>query len=42
MKVSDSLDEIGSITALDEDLVQSERYIDTEMGLMVTINENER
>lgn len=42
VKVSDSLDEIGSITALDEDLVQSERYIDTEMGLMVTINENER
>ena len=29
----DSMDEIGNITALDEDLQQSDRYIDTEMGV---------
>lgn len=28
-----TMDEIGDITALDEDLQQSERYIDTEMGV---------
>jgi len=28
-----TMDDIGSITALDEDLLQSERYIDTEMGV---------
>ena len=27
------MDDIGSIAALDEDLLQSERYIDTEMGV---------
>ncbi|MSQ72714.1 MAG: ATP-binding protein [Betaproteobacteria bacterium] len=30
-----TMDEVGSIAALDEDLQQSERYIDTEMGLSV-------
>jgi predicted ATPase len=29
----DTMDDIGEITALDEDLQQSERYIDTEMGV---------
>jgi energy-coupling factor transporter ATP-binding protein EcfA2 len=28
-----TMDDVGSITALDEDLQQSERYIDTEMGV---------
>lgn len=28
-----TMDDIGSIAALDEDLLQSERYIDTEMGV---------
>lgn len=28
-----TMDDIGSITALDEDLQQSERYVDTEMGV---------
>ena len=28
-----TMDEIGSIAALDEDLQQSERYVDTEMGV---------
>jgi hypothetical protein len=28
-----TMDDIGSIPALDEDLLQSERYIDTEMGV---------
>lgn len=26
---------IGSLTVLDEDLLQSERYIDTEMGVLL-------
>jgi predicted ATPase len=30
-----TMDEVGSIAALDEDLQQSERYIDTEMGVPV-------
>lgn len=30
-----TMDEVGSIAALDEDLQQSERYIDTEMGVSV-------
>jgi len=30
-----TMDDIGEITALDEDLQQSERYIDTEMGVPV-------
>ena len=30
-----TMDDVGSITALDEDLQQSERYIDTEMGVPV-------
>lgn len=30
-----TMDEVGSIAALDEDLQQSERYIDTEMGVAV-------
>ena len=30
-----TMDEVGNITALDEDLQQSERYIDTEMGVAV-------
>lgn len=29
-----TMDDVGSITALDEDLQQSERYIDTEMGVV--------
>lgn len=29
----ETMDDVGSITALDEDLQQSERYIDTEMGI---------
>ena len=29
----DAGDDVGSIAALDEDLQQSERYIDTEMGV---------
>jgi len=33
VKLADNIDEIGEITALDEDLMQSERYIDTEMGV---------
>ena len=28
-----TMDDVGSIAALDEDLQQSERYIDTEMGI---------
>lgn len=31
VKLADNMDEIGDITALDEDLMQSERYVDTEM-----------
>jgi hypothetical protein len=27
------MDDVGSIAALDEDLQQSERYVDTEMGV---------
>jgi len=34
-----TMDEIGDITALDEDLQQSERYIDTEMGVVPTTDE---
>lgn len=33
----DTMDDIGEITALDEDLQQSERYIDTEMGVPVSV-----
>jgi energy-coupling factor transporter ATP-binding protein EcfA2 len=29
----DTMDDVGSITALDEDLQQSERYVDTELGV---------
>lgn len=29
----DTMDDVGSITALNEDLEQSERYVDTEMGV---------
>jgi len=29
------MDDVGSIAALDEDLQQSERYVDTEMGVAV-------
>jgi predicted ATPase len=32
-----TMDDIGEITALDEDLQQSERYIDTEMGVPVVL-----
>ncbi len=31
-----TMDDVGSIAALDEDLQQSERYVDTEMGVPVT------
>ena len=31
-----TMDNVGSITSLDEDLQQSERYIDTEMGVPLT------
>lgn len=34
VKQGSSMDEVGSIAALDEDLQQSERYIDTETGAM--------
>jgi hypothetical protein len=30
------MDDVGSIAALDEDLQQSERYVDTEMGIPLT------
>ena len=33
-----TMDDIGSITALDEDLQQSERYVDTEMGVNPAIS----
>lgn len=33
LEQGESMDDIGSSTALDEDLQQSERYIDTEMGV---------
>jgi energy-coupling factor transporter ATP-binding protein EcfA2 len=33
VRQGDTMDDIGSIAALDEDLQQSERYIDTEMGV---------
>ncbi len=36
-----TMDDVGSITALDEDLQQSERYIDTEMGLPPAPNTNQ-
>ena len=35
-----TMDEIGSIAALDEDLQQSERYVDTEMGVPLTTATN--
>ncbi len=35
-----TMDEIGSIAALDEDLQQSERYVDTEMGVPLTSTTN--
>ena len=35
-----TMDEIGSIAALDEDLQQSERYVDTEMGVPLTPTTN--
>lgn len=31
-----TMDDVGSIAALDEDLQQSERYVDTEMGVSLT------
>ena len=33
-----TMDDIGEIAALDEDLQQSERYIDTEMGVPAFVN----
>lgn len=33
----DTMDDIGEIAALDEDLQQSERYIDTEMGVPIAL-----
>ena len=36
------MDDIGEIAALDEDLQQSERYIDTEMGVPVSSASNSR
>lgn len=35
VKQGKSMDEVGNIASLDEDLAQSERYMDTEMGLPV-------
>jgi predicted ATP-dependent endonuclease of OLD family len=37
-----TMDDVGSIAALDEDLEQSDRYIDTEMGVPVSPNGAER
>ena len=37
-----TMDDIGEIAALDEDLQQSERYIDTEMGVPVSSASNSR
>ena len=36
VKQGATIDDIGSIAALDEDLQQSERYVDTEMGVPPT------
>ena len=33
MQQGKTMDEVGSIASLNEDLQQSERYIDTEMGV---------
>ena len=38
----DTMDDIGEITALDEELQQSERYIDTEMGVPVALTAGDR
>lgn len=35
-----TMDDIGSITALDEDLQQSQEYVDTEIGVSSSVNEN--
>lgn len=37
VRQGNTMDDIGEITALDEDLQQSERYIDTEMGVPVSV-----
>lgn len=36
IKQANNLDEIGSITTLDEELLQAERYLDTEIGVPYT------
>jgi predicted ATPase len=36
-----TMDDVGSITALEEDLQQSERYIDTEMGVRTNCSHHE-
>jgi predicted ATPase len=42
VKQGKTMDDIGSIAALDEDLQQSERYVDTEMGVPIAVSGNDK